>query len=546
MKKVFFRQVYFCFLLSVIGLGIIEEDKVFGQVDPIPLCETELNLPDCSMICNPDFESLSCEQLIYTGQANGIAFYRMIFENLPENENKCEVVPGWESIYGTPDYSNADDANNIYDSPSDARQIAIWAWGASIPNLNCLVNNCGEGLITEVDIQPDRNYILTYLRQVPDFFKEKPGETKSVKDPLSFLRVNLTNLSEITWTSNSYDLTNQPSNFRNIIEEINLKDTDWEKSVACFSTTTNEVWDALYVYAQQEQGNEQVFAYLDQIELIEDTFPDYQDYTISTNCGEPIYIGDFSNSLCVGISDMQYIWEESVDGVNWTRMTGLDNQQFIQVNPNQNTFYRLGRKFETTGNYNIIGDFTCIESDYWVITVNVIDFPEDNGIQCCLGSVGFDYTSLIANPGPETWNDGSNAFNLTSPVRIDGDFVVPTGADLRIDGMTFEFGMNGRVVVEQGAELMLNNCVFTGDSECQTMWQGIQVIGPGMNNSQNIITSGSLIIDNTRIEHALIGAAGREIPLLDLENLNIASWADLVSSDILFDSENHFILTELF
>lgn len=497
------------------------------------------------MICNPNFEALQCTELVYNPQVGVIPFYRGIFDNLPENQQYCIALPGWESIYGTPDYSNANANNDALDTPTDNNQVAIGALGNDVPELNCFSNSCGEGFVNQVNILPNKKYILTYIRQVPLFFQDPDdGKKKQATDPLDFLKVNLTNFSEVTWSSNSYDLTQQPINFRNLTTETNLLDTGWEKNIVCFETNSNEVWDALYVYVEQMPNSTLTFAYLDQIELIEDTFGKIEDYEETVECGEFIYIGVFEELLCTGISDMHYIWEESVDGINWTRIEGVDDEQFIEISPTQNTFYRFSRKIETEEDYNIIGDFTCVEDENVIITVNVSDFPEDNGIGCCLGNVEFDYTSLTANTGSETWTDANNSFNLNSPVRINGDFVVPSGADLRIDGMTFEFGMNGRVIVEQGAKLILSNSIFTGDSDCQTMWQGVQVWGPGMGISQNFPNTGYLLVDNSRIEHALVGAAGREIPLLVLDNLDIQSWQDVVSSDVLV-SENHLILNAL-
>jgi len=70
--------------------------------------------------------------------------------------------------------------------------------------------------------------------------------------------------------------------------------------------------------------------------------------------------------------------------------------------------------------------------------------------------------------------------------------------------MTFEFGSNGRVIVERGAMLTLDNCVLKGLKICHTMWQGIEVWGissvPHFPISGQI-QQGKLIRTNTTITY---------------------------------------------
>lgn len=64
--------------------------------------------------------------------------------------------------------------------------------------------------------------------------------------------------------------------------------------------------------------------------------------------------------------------------------------------------------------------------------------------------------------------DGNTAY-------IDGTLTIKENTTLIIRNQTLNFSKIGKIVVEKGAILNINNCILT--STCNTMWQGIQVRG---------------------------------------------------------------------
>ena len=133
-----------------------------------------------------------------------------------------------------------------------------------------------------------------------------------------------------------------------------------------------------------------------------------------------------------------------------------------------------------------------------------------------------NYTAPVttATITPTSLNNpfGTNVGTALNPVRINGDINIPSGANITLSGFTFEFGINGRIKVATNAQLTITESTLRGNPNCQTMWQGIRVQGPGESNKRNL--SGALnygILQLTgvvNIEDAIIGAAGMYMPLI--------------------------------
>ena len=151
----------------------------------------------------------------------------------------------------------------------------------------------------------------------------------------------------------------------------------------------------------------------------------------------------------------------------------------------------------------------------------------DNLPTCCqMNNVyflnnSFNYTAPI---GSGTWIPWYNP--LGTPARINGDIIIPSGATVEVEGMNFEFGPNGRILVQPGGELTLTDCILTGNLNCQTMWQGIRVYknSAGQRGILHLEDFDADIepLTNTVIRDALIGVADANLPVLDLNQINNA------------------------
>ena len=71
-----------------------------------------------------------------------------------------------------------------------------------------------------------------------------------------------------------------------------------------------------------------------------------------------------------------------------------------------------------------------------------------------------------------------------SPVKK--DIIIESGAKLTIDGQTIQFGPEGRIIVKPKGELFINNSsTLQGLESCNNMWQGIEVWGNPMYESES-------------------------------------------------------------
>ncbi|HNI45070.1 MAG TPA: hypothetical protein PK230_10275, partial [Chitinophagales bacterium] len=181
-----------------------------------------------------------------------------------------------------------------------------------------------------------------------------------------------------------------------------------------------------------------------------------------------------------------------------------------------------------------------------------------NDLECCLYNTNFtidpqfygvtypvtpDRPALVVNggtPGQVLWTAANNYFtNLglaspNDPILLDVDLVVPPNVTLLLEGsIHLKFAPNRRILVRRGGLLRINanpnnidgNVILEGT--CNTVWQGIQVEGPGANptNLQSIPriaashNFGVITTNSCEIRDAIIGIAGMALPLMDVNNL---------------------------
>lgn len=113
----------------------------------------------------------------------------------------------------------------------------------------------------------------------------------------------------------------------------------------------------------------------------------------------------------------------------------------------------------------------------------------------------YNFNTYVAPTGVQTWIDGSNPMGgLSSPVRIRNTLTIPTGANVTIQNMTFEFGVNATLIVQNGATLKIDVSTLQA-VPCALMWQGIQV----QNGGTVIMTNTSNTLSNSNLYDAIIG-----------------------------------------
>lgn len=124
--------------------------------------------------------------------------------------------------------------------------------------------------------------------------------------------------------------------------------------------------------------------------------------------------------------------------------------------------------------------------------------------QCCGLLAAYDRSTELVNYGSsaQTWTPGltNNPFaSVSGTVTIRDELRIPSGKNITMQGMIFEFGPNGKIIIERGAKLTLNNSILRGNSTCpNSIWQGIEVWGNRNLSQSNTSSSGQgtlIIID---------------------------------------------------
>lgn len=197
--------------------------------------------------------------------------------------------------------------------------------------------------------------------------------------------------------------------------------------------------------------------------------------------------------------------------------------------------------------------------------------PGNTDLSCCLNNTTFNqalnngavfYTDYIAAvPGfgagdtrsgfvvgdfPTSattidWNAATNPFG-TPDIYLEHDLVVPNNVTLSLNNLNIHFAPHARILVLRGGRLRLGNSTtntvqLTG--LCQAMWQGIQVIGPGVEGITSaprdiaLRNFGVVDADNVHIQQALMGIAAQYMYLMDINNINttLLNTADLNTMD---------------
>lgn len=129
--------------------------------------------------------------------------------------------------------------------------------------------------------------------------------------------------------------------------------------------------------------------------------------------------------------------------------------------------------------------------------------------QCCDNNTYWNKTDYTAGFGSITWTGSSNPLNgnTGTVANIRNTLTIPSGSNITISGMTLNFGLDGKITIQPGGRLVINNTVLKGNTTCQNMWQGVEVIGSGQNGQPNQWQQGQFESENnSRIENAIVGA----------------------------------------
>ncbi|HEY0977715.1 MAG TPA: T9SS type A sorting domain-containing protein, partial [Flavobacteriales bacterium] len=129
-----------------------------------------------------------------------------------------------------------------------------------------------------------------------------------------------------------------------------------------------------------------------------------------------------------------------------------------------------------------------------------------NNIQSNIHVIG-----TLAPTGLVTWNPGSNTLGIgaSSTAVFSQDFVVPSGARLTVNNMTWRFAENARLIVQPGGFVRFTNSTLTSLDCAGARWPGVEAQGNSAQTQDGSATYPTtqprLMLYNTVVENALIG-----------------------------------------
>lgn len=132
-----------------------------------------------------------------------------------------------------------------------------------------------------------------------------------------------------------------------------------------------------------------------------------------------------------------------------------------------------------------------------------------SGGLCCDERAQYFDRSWSIPPGNYNWQPGNNLFcDAGSEIFVNDEFRVQTDAHINVQGLTFRFGPQAKLIIEPGASFTAVGCTLT--TACPGyMWQGVEVQGT-FNQHQfggaHADHQGEFILQNSLVEKADIGA----------------------------------------
>ncbi|QQR86910.1 MAG: hypothetical protein IPJ76_01405 [Flavobacteriales bacterium] len=150
--------------------------------------------------------------------------------------------------------------------------------------------------------------------------------------------------------------------------------------------------------------------------------------------------------------------------------------------------------------------------EYRMVNKHITQFATPglwSGGLCCDERAQYYDRSWSIPPGNYNWQPGNNLFcDAGSEIFVNGEFRVQTDAHINVQGLTFRFGPQAKLIIEPGASFTAVGCTLT--TACPGyMWQGVEVQGI-FNQHQfggaHADHQGEFILQNTLVEKADIGA----------------------------------------
>ncbi|HRH68458.1 MAG TPA: hypothetical protein PLB89_03020 [Flavobacteriales bacterium] len=88
------------------------------------------------------------------------------------------------------------------------------------------------------------------------------------------------------------------------------------------------------------------------------------------------------------------------------------------------------------------------------------------------------------NTNGSSWTATNNYFNDQAEVTFTGDVVIPAGTLLQVNGVTWHFAPEAKLVIERGGRLIVQNSLLTSLACEGLRWPGIRVEGNSANPTQ--------------------------------------------------------------
>lgn len=166
---------------------------------------------------------------------------------------------------------------------------------------------------------------------------------------------------------------------------------------------------------------------------------------------------------------------------------------------------------------NLVKGNFILENNGGTVDLNY-NYPYLSSIPSTCACDCYDYSEYDAGnidiTNNQTWSTSNLPYDSNGDgiVRIAGTLHIHSNASLTINGnVKFEFGENGKIIVDRKGKLFANGTSSTDQIEFKSnpnckkgMWNGIEVWGNTSDNSQNILNSnqGYLYFENVKIMDA--------------------------------------------
>lgn len=328
------------------------------------------NLDGCNQICNAGFSNVNIN-IVHSGNT------------IPWRNPFREYVPGWVEAKYSPQWHSGDLWTGCTAPPN---------WG--LARIRSEPNE--EGIGTCVDVKNGKQYIFST-------YKTRFTHDTLYSNSLDSIYIRLSSSS-----NDAFPFGGQPPNlphqelfyFTSVLDSL-----VWRQHVMGFTATQD--WDQLWFWAEGNT-NENHWLFVDQVELIEDTFSAGPDQTIL--CSESAIIG---SDVC-SVDNMVYEWRKLGD------TSIMSTGPLDTVSPSATTTYTLLRTFiQSNSCYPLHFDGALIRKD--TVTITVSPGPDANFTHLpdsadCADE--FSFTSADSVNGSHLWDfDDGNTSTQANPTH---------------------------------------------------------------------------------------------------------------------------------